>query len=441
MKLSSEKEHLVLDNQRLVHYLVQKLGVTPYSSEYEDIVSIGTLGLVKAAITFDSSKKITFATYASRCINNEIFMHYRKANKYANDISIDEPIGNDGEGKELTLGDTIAHSESDFVERIVNKDAFIQLVSIILNYLEEKTRLVMLYRIGEISQIDIAEKLNISRSYVSRIETKATIKIREVANHQVHYKEVFSMAIVGDEYRISFLSKDISKFNKIFATLLQNLTSTEKLPNFRVNCNRERIVVQIPAHPESFSFIAQIIQEIDDFSMTYVSDKSTLPADNTVSQEVESDDKDESNDTVEKIESSAIVQNSDVISDVVNETAGLSETIEVIEEVAASTMEQEHHDSDTVDTAKETLVEKPIVDDTASVSEELDTVAESKVEKGSQVKQVRDYMLSMSSFTVKDLKRYFPNLTTGTINNALYLAKKKGLITATGRGEYRVNKT
>ena len=450
MKLSSEKEHLVLDNQRLVHYLVQKLGVTPNSSEYEDIVSIGTLGLVKAAIIFDSSKKITFATYASRCINNEIFMHYRKANKYANDISIDEPIGNDGEGKELTLGDTIAHSESDFVERIVNKDAFIQLVSIILNYLEEKTRLVMLYRIGEISQIDIAEKLNISRSYVSRIETKATIKIREVANHQVHYKEVFSMAIVGDEYRISFLSKDISKFNKIFATLLQNLTSTEKLPNFRVNCNRERIVVQIPAHPESFSFIAQIIQEIDDFSMTFVSDKSTLPADNTVSQEVESDDKDESNDTVEEIESSAIVQNSDVISDVVNETEAVetaeeSETIEVIEELATSTMEQEDHDSDIVDTAKETLVEELIVEDTASTSEELDTVAEtdyeSTVERGSQVKQVRDYMLSMSSFTVKDLRRYFPNLTTGTINNALYLAKKKGLITATGRGEYRVNKT
>lgn len=294
MKLNREKEHLVLDNQKLVYYLVRKLGVTPNSSEYEDIVSIGTIGLVKAAITFDSSKKITFSTYASRCINNEIFLHYRKANKYANDISIDEPIGNDGEGKELTLRDTIEQSGSDFVEKIVNREAFIQLVSIILNYLEEKTRLIILYRMGELSQADIAEKMNISQSYVSRIATKATNKIREVANHQVHYKEVFSMAIVGDEYKISFSSKDVSKFNKIFATLLQNLTSTEKLPDFRVNCNRERVVVQIPAHPESFSFIAQIIQEIDDFSMTFVSDKSTLPADNTVSQEVESDDKDES---------------------------------------------------------------------------------------------------------------------------------------------------
>ena len=104
---------------------------------------------------------------------------------------------------------------------------------------------------------------------------------------------------------------------------MQNLTSAEKLPDFRVNCNRERIVIQIPAHPESFSFIAQIIQEIDDFSMTFVSDKSTLPADTAVSQEVESDNKDESNGTVEEIKSSAIVQNCDVISDVVNKTAGL----------------------------------------------------------------------------------------------------------------------
>lgn len=386
MKLSSEKEHLVLDNQGLVHYLVQRLGVTPNSSEYEDIVSIGTIGLVKAAITFDSSKKITFASYASKCINNEIFMHYRKANKYANDISIDEPIGDDGEGKKLTLGDKIADSDSNFVEKIVNKEAFIQLVSIILNYLEGKTRLTILYKMGDVSQANIAEKLNISRSYISRIITKTTNKIREVANHQVQYKEVFSMAIVGDEYRISFSSRDISKFNQIFATLLQNLTSTEKLPDFRVNCNRERIVVQIPAHPESFSFIAQIIQEIDDFSMVFVSDKSTLPAGNTVMQNVE------------------------------------SETIEVMEEVATNTMEQENNDTDTVDTVTEIH-------------------AKSTVERGSKVKQVKDYMLSMSSFTVKDLKHHFPNLTTGTINNAVYLANSKGLITATGRGEYVINKT
>ena len=200
------------------------------------------------------------------------------------------------------------------------------------------------------------------------------------------------MTIVGDEYRISFSSKDISKFNKIFATLLQNLTSTEKLPDFRVNCNKERIVVQVPTHPESFSFIAQIIQEIDDFSMTFVSDKSILPTDNIVMQKVKTDEADERDDIV--------------------------------------------------DTTKETLIEEPMLKDTATTSEELDIVAkidaESIVKRGSQVKQIREYMLSINSFTIKDLKHHFPNLTTGTINNAVHLAKSKGLITATGRGEYCV---
>lgn len=283
MKLSSEKEDLVLDNQRLVHYLVQKLGVTPISLEYEDIVSVGTIGLVKAAITFDSSKNFNFSTYASRCINNEIFMYYRKANKYAKDISIDEPIRDDGEGKEFTLGETIEHSESNFVDKIVNREAFIQLISIVLNYLEKRNRIVMLYRIGNISQKNIAKMLNISRSYVAKIETRATCKIQQVVNRQVHYKEIFTMAITGETYRISFSSKDIRKFNKIFAIFLQNLTSAATLPDFKVNCNKERIVIQIPAHPESFSFIAQIIQKIEDFNMTFVSDKNTLSADNIVS--------------------------------------------------------------------------------------------------------------------------------------------------------------
>lgn len=394
MKLSSDKEHLVLDNQRLVHYLVQKLGVTPNSSDYEDIVSIGTIGLVKAAITFDTSKNITFSTYASRCINNEIFMHYRKANKYANDISIYEPIGDDGEGKKLTLVDTITDNGSNFVEKIADKVVFIKVVSIVLNCLEEKHKIVLLYRMADVLQEEIAEKLNISRSYVSQIEAKATQKVQKIENQQVHYKEVFSMGIVGDEYKISFSSKEISKFNKIFATLLQNLTSVEKLPDFKVNCNRERIIIQIPAHPESFAFIAQIIQEIDDFSMSFVSNRTTVQADDTDIQSVETDDTNKEN---------------------------------------------------KFDAMQKTILEDPVSEKNESTSTEVDTVDEtiskSTAEKGSQVKQVRDYILSINSFTVKDLKNHFPDLTATTINNALFLAKKKGLITAISRGKYVVNKT
>ena len=417
MKLSSEKKQFVLENQRLVHYLVQKMGVLPNSSEYEDITSIGTIGLIKAAITFDSSKKINFSTYASKCINNEIFMYYRKTKKYANEVPIDKPIGKDMEGNELTLEDIIEHPKSNFDEEIVNKEAFVQVVNIILNYLKEKDRLVILYRMGQVSQEDIAKSLNISQSYVSRIITKVINKIRKVTNHQVQYKEVFSMAIVGDEYRISFSSKDIRKFNKIFATLLQNLTSTEKLPDFRVNCNRERIVVQIPAHPESFSFIAQIIQEIDDFSMAFGSDKSTLRTNNTVMQKVESNDADEKDDIVEDSESSAIVQNSEVNSDVVNESA---EESHVVKKSSASANREM------------TQIDKH-------------NTTESNIGKTkrhtSQSKKVREFILTLDRFSVKQVISNFPDVPVAIVNNVIRLAKTKGLITCVARGEYVVNKT
>lgn len=380
MKLNSEKEHLVLDNQGLVHYIVQKFGGISNPSEYDDLVSIGTIGLIKAAITFDSSKKFTFATYASKCIKNEIFQYYRKAKKYAKDISIYETIGNDEEGKEFTLEDSIEHPGSDFVEKIANKDALIQLVSIVLNYLEGKKRLAILYRMGEVSMTDIAEKLNTDRRDISKTLKKATNQIRKVANDQVHYKEVFSMSIVGEKYRISFSSKDISNFNKIFATLLKNLTSAEKLPDFMVNCNGERIVVQIPAHPESFSFIAQIIQEIDDYSMIFVSDKSTLPTDNTVPQEVESDDKGERN----------------------------------------GTMEQKNHESDTVE---------PYV------------VEKSNERHTSQSRRVREFILTLDRFSVKQVRTNFPDVPTAIVNNVIRLLKIEGLITCISRGKYVVNKT
>ena len=380
MKLNSEKEHLVLDNQGLVHYIVQKFGGISNPSEYDDLVSIGTIGLIKAAITFDSSKKFTFATYASKCIKNEIFQYYRKSKKYAKDISIYETIGNDEEGKEFTLEDSIEHPGSDFVEKIANKDVLIQLVSIVLNYLEGKKRLAILYRMGEVSMTDIAEKLNTYRSDISKTLKKATNQIRKVANDQVHYKEVFSMSIVGEKYRISFSSKDISNFNKIFATLLKNLTSAEKLPDFMVNCNGERIVVQIPAHPESFSFIAQIIQEIDDYSMIFVSDKSTLPTDNTVPQEVESDDKGERN----------------------------------------GTMEQKNHESDTVE---------PYV------------VEKSNERHTSQSRRVREFILTLDRFSVKQVRTNFPDVPTAIVNNVIRFLKIEGLITCISRGKYVVNKT
>lgn len=443
MKLSKDKEHLVLENQKLVHYLVLKLGITQKSSEYNDFVSTGMIGLVKAAITFDSSKNFAFSTYASRCINNELFKHYRKANKYANDISIDEPISNDGEGNELTLGDITAHSDSNFVDELVNKEDFIHLTNLVLNYFQGKQRLVMLYRMGSTTQGDTAAKLNMTQSNVSRIFAKTTCKIKKIANHQIHFKEVFSMAIVGDAYRISFSSKDVKNFNKIFASLLQNLTSAKGLPNFKVTCNNERIVVLVPAHPESFNFIAKIIQEIDDFSLSFISNKDTLPTAAAVLPKLESDNSSKDDGAAKEIETSEIEQNSDILSDVVDEPEIVQTETDTVETIEESTTSSISHEVLDVDTVEKTTPNNSIIEDTVSTLADTNAIVHtntnSAMGRNSQVQQVRDYFLGMKSFTSKELKEHFPSLTDSTIRNALYLAKSKGLITSTGRGQYCVN--
>lgn len=296
--ISKEQEELVLKNQRLVRHLIKKLNVS--YNDYEDFISIGTIGLIKAAATFDTSKNIKFSTYAAQCINNEIFMHFRKEKSHINDISLYDPVGIDANGNELTLFDTIASSDRDFTEVLEENDVFIHLISIILNLLESKERLIMLYQIAGASQRFIAKILNISQSYASRLEKQLNKKVKSYLQTEQQYKEVFTMAIVGDFYQISFSSKDIKHFNKIFATILRNLTSTKELPDFNVNCNNERILIKIPAHPESFSFVAKIIQEIDNYSLIFVSDKTKSTMDNMNSQDVETNNSFQSNSITEE---------------------------------------------------------------------------------------------------------------------------------------------
>lgn len=175
------RNKLVNHNMRLVAHIIKKY----YSnySDQEDIISIGTIGLIKAINTFDYKKGTRLATYASRCIENEIFMHFRTRKKNAQEISMDEPIDTDGEGNPLTFSDIIFSTESVFddVELKIQSEKLYKYI----DSMEDKRKkqiLIMrygLYDTEAYTQREIAQKLNISRSYVSRIETKALEELRE----------------------------------------------------------------------------------------------------------------------------------------------------------------------------------------------------------------------------------------------------------------------
>lgn len=174
------RNKLIEHNLRLVAHIVKKYYAL--SAEQDDLISIGTIGLIKAVSTFKSDKGIRLATYAARCIENEILMFFRAAKKTSQDVFISDPIDTDKDGNALTLIDVIADTR-DIPEEIETKMKLERLRVIIGGCLtdREKEIIYMRYGIGgrqELTQREIAKKLKISRSYVSRIEKSALEKLR-----------------------------------------------------------------------------------------------------------------------------------------------------------------------------------------------------------------------------------------------------------------------
>ena len=175
------RNELIEHNLRLVAHIVKKYYNT--GADQDDMISIGTIGLIKAVSTFNTDKGIHLATYASRCIENEILMFFRNQKKTAQDVFISNPIDTDKDGNTLTLIDVIA-DKSDIADEIDTKIKVEKLRVILPVCLTERERLIIEMRYGlcgreELTQREIAKKLNISRSYVSRIEKSALEKLRK----------------------------------------------------------------------------------------------------------------------------------------------------------------------------------------------------------------------------------------------------------------------
>ena len=171
---------LIEHNLRLVAHIVKKYYAT--GADQDDLISIGTVGLIKAVSTFKGDKNIRLATYAARCIENEILMFFRSLKKNAQDVFISDPIDTDSQGNALTLIDVIA-DKSDIVEVLDTKLKIQKLRLIINGVLDERELEIIRLRYGidgypELTQRDIAKRLGISRSYVSRIEKSALEKLR-----------------------------------------------------------------------------------------------------------------------------------------------------------------------------------------------------------------------------------------------------------------------
>ena len=179
------KQILAQRNLRLVVYIAKKFENT--GVDLEDLISIGTIGLMKAINTFNAGKNIKLATYASRCIENEILMFLRRNNKIKGEVSIDEPLNQDRDGNELLLSDILGTDE-DIIYKNLENEVDHRLLSGAISKLSDKEKYIMNLRFGltgnkEKTQKEVADLLGISQSYISRLEKKIMLKMRrEIAS-------------------------------------------------------------------------------------------------------------------------------------------------------------------------------------------------------------------------------------------------------------------
>lgn len=177
----SIRDILIERNLRLVVYIARKFENTGIG--IEDLVSIGTIGLIKAVNTFDPQKKIKLATYASRCIENEILMYLRRNNKTRSEVSFDEPLNIDWDGNELLLSDVLG-TDNDLISKPIEEQVDRQLLHLAMGKLTSREKMIMELRFGldngvEKTQKEVADRLGISQSYISRLEKRIIRRLRK----------------------------------------------------------------------------------------------------------------------------------------------------------------------------------------------------------------------------------------------------------------------
>lgn len=175
------RERLIVHNLRLVVYIAKKFESTGIG--LEDLISIGTIGLIKSVNTFCPSKNIKLATYASRCIENEILMHLRKTNQQKNEVSIDEPLNIDWDGNELLLSDVLG-TEEDSVNKNIEIEVEKEVLLKAVDTLGEREKMIVkmrfgLYGVKEKTQKEVADEIGISQSYISRLEKRIVKRLKK----------------------------------------------------------------------------------------------------------------------------------------------------------------------------------------------------------------------------------------------------------------------
>jgi len=256
----SEINKVVLANTGLVHHILKKININP--SDYDDFLQIGMIGLTKAAMTFDETRQSKFATYAGRCIENEINMHFRKTKNDMRNVSLNEPISEDKDGNALTLEDVLSdESKTNFIEISYYIETIEKAISLILNCFTERERYIFLYTIGGNGQKEIGNQFNISQAHISRTRKRLRVRIQNALEKGEYIPDrPFGVTVRNNWIKIYFFTEDIERLGQALENFAYNV---ETIKFFNIKDEGNKIEMYFLAEQESFNLIAQILEEME----------------------------------------------------------------------------------------------------------------------------------------------------------------------------------
>ena len=258
--MEKRTDELVKQNLGLVGLVLK--GIVKENQDRDDLFQIGSIGLIKAAQSFDESKKIKFATYACQCIQNEILMEFRRQggkSRNAPTLSFEAPIKENNEGKKLVVGDMIVDQKQNFEEQKECIELLEEVLNYIINKLSFKERYIVLCRAGGITQDELAEQLQVSQSFTSRIEKNSIKKLTRFVNF--NKKEVtgpYHVFVKESMIEIVFNGTE-EQMNEV----MRKIDFREAVPKFTINYDGEKLKIKVPGDPESMPFVAKILNVIE----------------------------------------------------------------------------------------------------------------------------------------------------------------------------------
>lgn len=429
-----EINKMFLDNKGLIYYIVNHMGYNQSMSEYEDLVSEGRIGLMKAIRKFDSTRDIKFATWATPCITNEIFMYLRKNKKHNGVISLEEPTAD-----KLCVGDLIEDERAYFVEEVEESEEYAKLIYYILNYLPTKLKCCILYSMAEKKQNEIAEILNLSQSYVSRIMKKVIKKLKTAIQDNYKVKEEFLVKETGKRYAVVFSSKNVNNFKALFLKLLGDFS--EEIPNFKWSSNSERSTIQMTISEEAYSFLARFIQEMDEFEITLVSKSEKnvreIPTESKKEEITLSEPSNQEEESQENEDEETVGEEAEMTEESYEES-GVLPNLEVLPAVIEEITDYCTNPGDNVEESDKDSNKIPENETQSSEGKEI----KRSRSKTSKTEIMRNYIMNLESetFCVADLVKEFPKEKRGFFGFLLNDMKKKNMIESLSRGVYKVIK-